>query len=103
MRVHHLKHSKLTPHVVSFRGDWPQRAAPQDVLAPVSIHPQQISEVRVPVRELFDGDAPFSSCDSSAQPIRERSQVQFFAYTNGGSIEMHLRQTFLTYDKLSGG
>jgi len=71
MRMHHLKHSKLTPHVVSFRGDWPQRAAPQDVLGPINL--QQICKVRVPVRKLFERDTSFSACDSSAQPPGKRS------------------------------
>src|ERR1700721_2099759 len=57
MRMHHLKHSKLTPHVVSFRGDWPQRTAPQDVLEPINM--QQICKVGGPPRKLFDRDTRF--------------------------------------------
>jgi hypothetical protein len=70
MRMHHLEYSILTPHVMSFRGDWPQRAAPQDVLEP--IHVQQICKVRVPARKLFERDTSFSACDSSAQPVGKR-------------------------------
>ena len=72
MRMHHLKHSKLSRHVVSFRGNWAQRAAPQDVLAPVFIHLQQICKVRVPTRKLLERDSAFSACDSSAQPVGKR-------------------------------
>ncbi len=74
MRMHHLKHAELTCHVVSFRGDWPKRAAPQDVLKPiVSVHPQQIGKVRVPAGKLFERDTSFSAWDSSAQPVGKRS------------------------------
>src|SRR5260370_38086254 len=62
MRMHHLKHSKLTPHVVSFRGDWPQRAAPQHVLEPIS--PQQICKARLPAPKLIESDTSFKPRDS---------------------------------------
>jgi hypothetical protein len=89
VRMHHLEHPKFTRHVVSFGGDGAERSAPEDVFAPVSIHPQQIRKVRMPVRKLFDSDAPLRAFDFSAQKIRKSRQIQFFAGTNRSSISVH--------------
>src|ERR1700721_2942748 len=73
MRMHHLEDSKFTCHVVGFGRDGTNRGAPEYVLAAVSIHPQQIRQVRVSARKLFDGDAAFCPFDFSEQPIGEGS------------------------------
>ena len=64
MRMQYLEHAKLTCHVVSFRSNWSERAAPQDVLEPINL--QQVCKVRVPAGKLFERDTSFSTCDSSA-------------------------------------
>ena len=77
VRMDRLEYSKFTCHVVSFGGDRAKGSAPQHVLTP--INPQHIRKVRMPVRKLFDGDAPFGAFNFPAQKIRKSSYVQFFA------------------------
>jgi hypothetical protein len=71
--MHHLEDSKFTCHVVGFGRDGTNRGTPEYVLAAISIHPQQIRQVRVSARKLFDCDAAFRTFDFSKQPIGEGS------------------------------
>jgi hypothetical protein len=77
----------LARHIMRFRRHRTQRRTPQNVFPATGL--DQINQVRMTIRELFNADVVAGSWELSTEVLGQRAHVKFFAMPDCGGIGLH--------------